>query len=70
MGYSGKLQNLTPVPAPLLLSGAGGSAHGWAETVSASKHFHLKKIQRRVGWSGKIRILPLWCADILDKIRL
>lgn len=52
-GFSGKLQNPTPIPTPLLLSGASGSAQGWAETVSALKHFHLKKIQRRVGWENQ-----------------
>lgn len=70
LGYSGKLQNLTPIPTPLLLCRAGGSAQPWAETVSASKHSHFKKLQRRVGWTGKIRILPLWHADIPDKIHL
>lgn len=58
MGPSGKLQKLTLVPTPSLLSGAGGSTQSPAKTVSASKHFHFKKLQTRIGWTGKIRSSP------------
>lgn len=60
----GKLRTLTPAPTASLLSGAGGSAHSCAKTVSASKHFHLKKLQRRGGWTGKIRSSSCCCRQV------
>lgn len=54
LGYSGKLQNLTPIPTPLLLCGAAGSAQGWAESVCLEA-FPLKKTteEGRVDWKNQ-----------------